>query len=141
MEVTVLLGDPVVTEIAALLPAMPAGVTRVIWVELTNTTEVAATVPTVAVAPVSKLVPVTVTVVPPAAEPLVGVKEVMVGFAAIPWNDISRPSTSITEKRPNDLTAAKRSLLCVYEANAGEVRVSSSCKFACMKIVIVVKKE
>jgi len=65
---------------------------------------------------------------------------VMSMLVAIPWNDISRPSTSITEKRPNDLTAAKRSLLRVGEVNAGEVRVSSNCKFACMKIIIVVKK-
>lgn len=120
---------------------VPAAVIRVMVVALTTTTEVAATPFTVAVAVSPKLVPETVTIVPPAAGPLVGVKLVTAGFAAIPWNDISRPSTSITEKRPNDLTAAKRPQLRVDKAKAGEVRASSSCNFACMEIVMMVKKE
>ena len=64
------------------VPAEPAGVTAVIEVELTNTTLVAAEPPTVTVAPDTNPVPVIVTAVPPAVEPLTGDTEVTVGGAA-----------------------------------------------------------
>ena len=61
------------------VPAVPAGVTAVMVVELTTTTLVAAVPPMVtAVAPV-RLVPVMVTDVPPAVGPLVGAIEATVG--------------------------------------------------------------
>jgi hypothetical protein len=53
-------------------PAAPAGVVAVIWVALTTTTLVAAAVPNVTVAPVAKFVPVMVTAVPPAVDPVFG---------------------------------------------------------------------
>jgi len=53
-------------------PALPAGVVAVICVPLTTTTLVAAAPPNVTVAPAAKLVPVMVTAVPPAVDPLFG---------------------------------------------------------------------
>ena len=52
---------------------MPAGVVAVIVVLLTTTTFVAAVPPNVTVAPAAKFVPVIVTAVPPAVDPLFGV--------------------------------------------------------------------
>jgi hypothetical protein len=60
-------------------PALPAGVVAVIWVPLSTTTLVAAAPPTVTVAPVAKFVPVIVTAVPPAVDPLFGETAVTVG--------------------------------------------------------------
>jgi hypothetical protein len=60
-------------------PALPAGVVAVICVPLTTTTLVAAAPPTVTVAPVAKFVPVIVTAVPPAVEPLFGETPLTVG--------------------------------------------------------------
>ena len=61
---------------------VPAGLSAVIDVSLTTVTFVAAVVPkSTAVAPV-KPVPVIVTKVPPAVEPLVGLRPVTVGAAA-----------------------------------------------------------
>jgi hypothetical protein len=62
-------------------PAVPAGVTAVIVVLLTTTTLVAAAAPKVTVAPEAKFVPVIVTDVPPAVEPLFGDTPVTVGGA------------------------------------------------------------
>jgi hypothetical protein len=53
-------------------PALPAGVVAVIVVLFTTTTLVAAVPPNVTVAPTAKFVPVIVTEVPPAVDPLVG---------------------------------------------------------------------
>ena len=53
-------------------PAACAGVVAVIWVPLTTTTFVAAVPPNVTVAPLTKLVPVIVTPVPPVAGPVFG---------------------------------------------------------------------
>jgi hypothetical protein len=54
-------------------PALPAaGVVAVMVVLFTTTTLVAAVLPNVTVAPVAKFVPVIVTAVPPAVDPLVG---------------------------------------------------------------------
>jgi hypothetical protein len=63
-------------------PAVPAGVVAVIWVALTTTTPVAAAAPNVTVAPVAKLVPVMVTAVPPAVDPVFGDTLVTVGITA-----------------------------------------------------------
>jgi len=72
---------PTVVTLTPVGPAVPAGVVAVIWVSLTTLKEVAADVPkSTALAPV-KLVPVTVTVVPPAIGPDVGSTPVMVGTA------------------------------------------------------------
>jgi len=60
-------------------PALPAGVVAVIVVLFTTTTFVADAVPNVTVAPVAKFVPVIVTAVPPAVDPLFGLTPVTVG--------------------------------------------------------------
>jgi hypothetical protein len=60
-------------------PALPAGVVAVIVVLLTTTTFVAAVPPNVTVAPAAKFVPVIVTAVPPAVDPLFGETLVTVG--------------------------------------------------------------
>ena len=60
-------------------PAVPAGVVAVMLVLLTTVTFVAAVLPKVTVAPEAKLVPVMVTEVPPAVEPLLGLTLVTVG--------------------------------------------------------------
>src|SRR5712692_9815439 len=63
-------------------PAACAAVVAVICVALTTTTFVAPVPPNVAVAPVTKFVPVMVTAVPPAAAPLLGLTLVTVGADA-----------------------------------------------------------
>jgi len=60
-------------------PAECAGVVAVIDVLLTTTTVVAAVPPNVTVAPLAKFVPVIVTPVPPAVDPLFGLTPVTVG--------------------------------------------------------------
>ena len=62
-------------------PALPAGVVAVIGVLFTTTTFVAAALPNVTVAPAAKFVPVIVTAVPPAVDPLFGVTLLTVGGA------------------------------------------------------------
>jgi hypothetical protein len=62
-------------------PAVPAGVVAVIEVLLTTTTLVAAVLPNVTVAPAAKFVPVMVTAVPPAVEPVFGLTLLTVGAA------------------------------------------------------------
>ena len=61
-------------------PAAPAGVVAVIEVLLTTVTFVAAAEPNVTVAPEEKLVPVIVTDVPPAVDPVLGLTPVTVGL-------------------------------------------------------------
>jgi hypothetical protein len=63
-------------------PALPAGVVAVIDVALTTTTLLAAALPNVTVAPATKFVPVIVTAVPPAVDPLFGLTLVTVGATA-----------------------------------------------------------
>ena len=70
---------PLTVTVTATAPALPAGVVAVIWVALTTATLVAAAAPNVTVAPVAKFVPVIVTAVPPAVEPLFGDTLVTVG--------------------------------------------------------------
>jgi hypothetical protein len=60
-------------------PALPAGVVAVIVVLFTTVTLVAAVPPNVTVAPVTKFVPVIVTAVPPAVDPLFGLILLTVG--------------------------------------------------------------
>ena len=73
-----------VVTVTSTVPMVPAGLTAVIVVSLTTVTLVAATpVPkSTSEAPV-KLVPVIVTKVPPAAEPVVGLRPVTVGATAL----------------------------------------------------------
>jgi hypothetical protein len=61
-------------------PALPAGVVAVIVVLFTTVTLVAAAAPNVTVAPAAKFVPVIVTAVPPAVEPMFGLTLVTVGL-------------------------------------------------------------
>jgi hypothetical protein len=63
-------------------PALPAGVVAVIVVPFTTTTFVAAALPNVTVAPGAKFVPVMVTAVPPAVDPLFGLTLLTVGATA-----------------------------------------------------------
>jgi hypothetical protein len=60
-------------------PATPAGVTQVIEVSETTTTEVQAEPPTVTVAPAAKFAPVIVIAVPPVVRPVFGETEIRVG--------------------------------------------------------------
>jgi len=60
-------------------PALPAGVVAVIVVLFTTTTFVAAAAPNVTAAPPTKFVPVIVTAVPPAVDPLLGLTLLTVG--------------------------------------------------------------
>jgi hypothetical protein len=70
---------PLTVTVTVTVPALPAGVVAVIWVALTTATLVAAAAPNVTVAPVAKFVPVIVTAIPPAVEPLFGDTLVTVG--------------------------------------------------------------
>jgi hypothetical protein len=62
-------------------PALPSGVVAVIVVAFTTTTLVASArvIPNSTAAPAAKLVPVIVTAVPPAVEPVFGLTPVTVG--------------------------------------------------------------
>jgi hypothetical protein len=72
---------PLTVTVTVTAPALPAGVFAVMDVPLTTTTPVAAVPPNVTVAPVTKLVPVIVTEVPPLVVPLFGATPVTVGVA------------------------------------------------------------
>jgi hypothetical protein len=63
---------PLSVTVTVTAPALPAGVVAVMLVLFTTTTLVAAVPPNVTVAPVAKFVPVIVTAVPPAVDPLFG---------------------------------------------------------------------
>ena len=69
----------VVVTVTFTVPGCPAGETAVIEVDDTTVTFVAGTVPKSTVAPVPKLVPVMVTLVPPAVDPTFGLTFVTVG--------------------------------------------------------------
>ena len=73
------LKPPGLVTVTVTAPTLPAGVVVVICVPLTTTTLVAAVVPNVTVAPVTKFVPVIVTGVPPAVGPLFGETTLTVG--------------------------------------------------------------
>ena len=65
--------------VTATAPALPVGVIAVIVVLFTTTTFVAAVAPKVTVAPEAKFVPVTVSGVPPAVEPVFGLTLLTLG--------------------------------------------------------------
>ena len=65
----------------SLAPALSAGVVAVRLVALTKLTSFAAAPPIVTVAPLTKSVPVIVTLVPPAVGPEIGLIDVTVGAA------------------------------------------------------------
>jgi hypothetical protein len=71
--------DPTLVTVTVTAPALPAGVVAVIVVAFTTVTPVAAALPNVTVAPVAKFVPVIVTAVPPAVDPVFGLTLVTVG--------------------------------------------------------------
>jgi hypothetical protein len=71
--------DPRLVTVTVTAPALPAGVVAVMVVLFTTTTLVAAAAPNVTVAPVAKFVPVIVTAVPPAVDPLFGLTLLTVG--------------------------------------------------------------
>jgi hypothetical protein len=71
--------EPAFVTVTVTAPVLPAGVVAVIVVPFTTTTLVAAALPNVTVAPVAKFVPVIVTAVPPAVDPVVGLTLVTVG--------------------------------------------------------------
>jgi hypothetical protein len=75
---------PLTVTVTVTAPALPAGAVAVICVALTTTTLVAAAAPNVTVAPVAKFVPVIVTAVPPAVDPLFGDTLLTVGGAVPP---------------------------------------------------------
>ena len=70
---------PAVMATTSLAPAVPAGVVQLRLVAEVTVVEVQAAPPMVTVAPVTKLVPVMVTLVPPAVGPEVGLMAVTVG--------------------------------------------------------------
>jgi hypothetical protein len=70
---------PFTVAVTVTAPALPAGVVAVIVVLFVTETFVAAVPPNVTVAPAAKFVPVIVTDVPPAVDPLLGLKLVTVG--------------------------------------------------------------
>jgi hypothetical protein len=70
---------PFTVTVTVTAPALPAGVAAVIVVPFTTTTFVAAVLPNFNVAPVAKFVPVIVTAVPPAVDPLFGLTLLTVG--------------------------------------------------------------
>ena len=72
-------GTPGLVTVTVTAPAAPAGVVAVMLVLLTTTTFVAAALANVTVAPAAKFVPVIVTAVPPAVEPLLGETLLTVG--------------------------------------------------------------
>jgi hypothetical protein len=72
---------PFTVTVTVATPALPAGVVAVIVVLFATTTLVAAVPPKVTVAPAAKFVPVIVTAVPPAVDPLFGDTLLTVGIA------------------------------------------------------------
>jgi hypothetical protein len=70
---------PFTVTVTVTAPALPAGVVAVIVVLFVTDTFAAAAPPNVTVAPAAKFVPVIVTAVPPAVDPLFGETVVTVG--------------------------------------------------------------
>src|ERR1700677_1238811 len=85
-------------------PALPAGVVAVMVVPFTTATLAAAAAPNVTVAPEAKFVPLIVTVVPPAVDPLLGDTLVTVGEVAPP--DGVRKATICMTQGPAWVTGA-----------------------------------
>jgi hypothetical protein len=70
---------PELVTVTVTAPALPTGVVAVIVVLFTTTTFVAAVPPNFTVAPAAKFVPVIVTAVPPATDPLFGLTLLTLG--------------------------------------------------------------
>jgi hypothetical protein len=86
---------PTVT-VTVTAPALPADVVAVIVVLFTTTTFVAAALPNVTVAPVAKFVPVIVTAVPPAVDPVFGLTLLTVGATTYVYPFVRLPLTPLT---------------------------------------------
>jgi hypothetical protein len=95
---------PLTVTVTVTAPALPAGVVAVMLALLTTTTLVAAVAPNVTVAPVAKFVPVIVTAVPPAVEPVFGDTPLTVGGFVTP--DGVRKATICMIHCPDGLTGA-----------------------------------
>ena len=91
-------------------PALPAGVVAVMLVLLT-TTLVAAVPPNVTVAPAAKFVPVIVTAVPPAVDPLLGATLLTVGTG---------PETGANDAMMTPVLAAPSEIVVMLTFPAGE---------------------
>ena len=96
---------PFTVTVTVTAPALLAGVVAVIVVPFTATTFVAAAAPNVTVAPAAKFVPVIVTDVPPATDPLFGLTLLTVGattyvypFARLPFTPLT---VTVTVTAPN----------------------------------------
>ena len=86
---------PTVT-VTVTAPALPAGVVAVIVVAFTTTTFVAAALPNVTVAPDAKFVPVIVTAVPPAVDPVFGLTLLTVGATTYVYPFVRLPLCPLT---------------------------------------------
>jgi hypothetical protein len=97
---------PLTVTVTVTAPALPAGVVAVMLVLLTTTTLVAAALPNVTVAPLTKLVPVIVTAVPPEVDPLLGEIPVTVGVATYVYPFVRLPlcpfTVTVTVTAPAD---------------------------------------
>jgi hypothetical protein len=91
---------PLTVTVTVTAPALPAGVLAVICVPLATTTLVAAVPPKVTAAPAAKFVPVMLTAVPPAVDPLFGARLLTVG------GDGVRKATICMIHHPDGLTGA-----------------------------------
>jgi hypothetical protein len=95
---------PLTVTVTVTAPTLPAGVVAVIVVLFTTTTLVAAVLPNVTVAPATKFVPVIVTEVPPAVDPLPGVTLLTVGGTtyvnALPKLPLCPPTVTVTVTAP-----------------------------------------
>ena len=107
---------PLTVTVTATAPILPAGVVAVIEVLLTTTTLVAAVLPNVTVAPAAKFVPVIVTLVLPAVEPVFGETLVIVGVAtkvnALARLPLCPPEVTVTVVGPA-LPAGVVAVICV----------------------------
>jgi hypothetical protein len=95
---------PLTVTVTVTAPALPAGVVAVMVVLFTAITFVVAVPPNVTVAPAAKLVPVIVTAVPPAVDPLFGDTLLTAGGTVPP--DGVRKATICMIHAPDGLTGA-----------------------------------
>jgi len=100
---------PLMVTVTVIAPALPGGVVAVIVVLFTKVTPVACALPKVTVAPEAKFVPVIVTDVPPAVDPLFGLTPVTVGAGPV---DNAKVTICMTQG-PAELNVAVALLLPV----------------------------
>ena len=123
---------PGVVTVTSTLPADSAGLVAAIWVALFTVKLVAAVVPkSTAVAPV-RLVPVTVTLVPPAEVPVVGLTAVTVGATT----KVKSSAEDLAETPPGVVTVTST----VAAATAGLVTVIWVALFTVTPVPAVVPK-